>query len=542
MTNQSNSTTVPAGANDSISVSALEDLMSSKSEYALFDVREAGEAEKGHIYGTTFLPRRLIEFRILELVPNPDALLVLYDNGPDDGRAELARQTLRGTGYKKVLVLSGGTAAWSKAGHTLVEGSNVPCKLFGENLHASEHVPDLTAEELASWRDSGKQMLICDIRTPTEHESAHVPDSRPAPSFDIAHSLGDFLKKDVPVIVHCAGRTRSIIACQALRELGLENVYALKNGTMGWILAGHKLDETGSGEPFTPSPESIKLFEERAAKIAADANIASMDQQTLQDAIAARKQQKSNVYVFDVRPLKDSLNGRIPGSFAVPGGQVVQRADDFIAVRMAPIVFIDDREGRANMTASFFRKMGYPNVHVLSGGVNGWVEAGKDLVKGRGRPLPLGLQNAKTASHVLSPKQAQQKLADSPEMIVINVDHSKNFSSGHIAGSSWLARGFLEQRIANITDNKQAKILVTCSGGTQSCLANATLIALGYSNTHLLDGGIRAWKKAGLSIETGVVNPMEADDLVLPPFARGQKGMQKYLDWEEKLVKSNIEG
>jgi rhodanese-related sulfurtransferase len=45
------------------------------------------------------------------------------------------------------------------------------------------------------------------------------------------------------VIVNCAGRTRSLIGAQSLVNAGIPNpVAALRNGTMGWTLAGHELD------------------------------------------------------------------------------------------------------------------------------------------------------------------------------------------------------------------------------------------------------------------------------------------------------------
>jgi hypothetical protein len=49
------------------------------------------------------------------------------------------------------------------------------------------------------------------------------------------------------VIVNCAGRTRSIIGTQSLVNAGIPNpVAALRNGTIGWKLAGQELDHGAS--------------------------------------------------------------------------------------------------------------------------------------------------------------------------------------------------------------------------------------------------------------------------------------------------------
>ena len=58
---------------------------------------------------------------------------------------------------------------------------------------------------------------------------------------------------DTLVVVNCAGRTRSIIGCQSLRNAGIPNrVVALKDGTMGWELAGYTC-ERGASRVARPS-------------------------------------------------------------------------------------------------------------------------------------------------------------------------------------------------------------------------------------------------------------------------------------------------
>ena len=61
------------------------------------------------------------------------------------------------------------------------------------------------------------------------------------------------------VIVNCAGRTRSIIGTQSLINAGIPNeVHALRNGTIGWTLAGQTLDR-GQSRKFQDVSESTKL-------------------------------------------------------------------------------------------------------------------------------------------------------------------------------------------------------------------------------------------------------------------------------------------
>ncbi|PYM31825.1 MAG: thiosulfate sulfurtransferase, partial [Candidatus Rokuibacteriota bacterium] len=79
-------------------------------------------------------------------------------------------------------------------------------------------------------------------------------------------------------------------------------------------------------------------------------------------------------------------------------------------------------------------------------------------------------------------------------------------------------------------------IVLTCSDGTASTLATATLGRLGYGAARVLEGGTRAWAEAGLPLERGATRLLdEADDVVAKPYDRGREAMVKYLRWEEAL-------
>ena len=59
--------------------------------------------------------------------------------------------------------------------------------------------------------------------------------------------------------MNCAGRTRSIIGTQSLTNAGLPNrVVALRNGTIGWTLAGFDLDRGQARRAPDVSPETAR--------------------------------------------------------------------------------------------------------------------------------------------------------------------------------------------------------------------------------------------------------------------------------------------
>lgn len=500
-------------------------------DWALFDVREAGEADAAHIPGATFLPRRQLEFRIRDLVPAADTRIVVYD--ADDGRAVLATKTLNALGYDLVEWLDGGLAAWRVQGGETAQGSNVPCKEFGEKVLVSGRIPYVTPRSLKECLDRGDRVAICDVRTPAEHRAGCIPGGYSAPSFDLALHAADLRRDHDLVVVNCAGRTRSIIGTSTLQLMGVRNVAALENGTMGWRLADYELERGSSRGLAPPSAASVAAARREAADLARAAGVFLAEADTIAALVAERH--RRNSYVFDVRSLAEFLSGHVPGAIALPGGQAVQRADDFAAIPGTEIAFVDDGDARALLTAYWYRRMGFPKVSVLAGGMPAWRAACKPVEAGRGRADPSGLRVARGRVQTIRPAELVRMLENESAATVIDVGTSRQFAAGHIRKAHWVPRGWLEFRIGAIADSAQL-VIVTAADSAQAVFAGATLVEMGYRRVFVLDGAIVDAKNCGAALETGLAaNAPDPGDVVDPPYAKGRESMLRYLEWETKL-------
>jgi rhodanese-related sulfurtransferase len=519
--------------NSAISCDALARVMASEQRCAVFDVRERGEYNKCQIPNTTSLPRSQIEFRIHELVPDREVQLIIYDEG--GARAPLAATILARLGYQHVALLDGGLSAWRSEGRATVSGVNVPSKAFGERVHHERNVPDLTPEELKSLQDRSADLVVLDVRTPEEYGRFCIPGGINVPGGDLILWAEELKQRNATnVVVNCAGRTRSIIGAAALRRLGVSNVRALRNGTMGWVLAGFELDKKPQrSSPPAPAsgPESAMALARRIAEEEAIAWISAPE-------LSRKLEAQSIDYLIDVRSEGEFASGHVAGSINVPGGQAVQRADDFVAVRNGQIVFISNQSARAVMTAYWFRQMGFLHVAVLQGGLRAWTQSGAKVEKGSLRNEPIGFQSARQAVRVVDSSTVEGKTRD-PSVSLLDVGTSLDFETAHLPRAKWISRGWVDLRLPEIYPDRNQPIVMTCADGCQSILAALTLGELGYSDIVVLGGGVRAWSAAGLPIEQGVRGCLvQPNDVVLSPSIRGTKeDMQRYLDWELTLTR-----
>lgn len=516
---------------NTVSCQELTKLMASDGLFAVFDVRERGEYNDCQIPNTTSLPRSQIEFRVIDLAPNRTIPIVVYDEGGK--RAELAGETLAQLGYEQVSILDGGLTAWRNEGQETVSGVNVPSKAFGEKVHHDRDVPDLSPEELKKLIEGNADLTILDVRTPEEYGRFCIPGGLSVPGGDLI-LWAEELRRKPTVIVNCAGRTRSIIGTAALRRLGLTNVRALRNGTMGWVLAGFELETKPARRGPSANSDNRAQVLATALSIAAEENLAWATVEDLARLIG--DSHHGVTYVIDVRSEEEYAAGHIAGSINVPGGQAVQRADDFVPVRNAEIVFISNQSARAVMTAYWYGQMGFKQVRVLQGGLDAWKVSGQPLVTGASLPEPLGFSAATLATQYIDAANLQNEI-NGGSCTVLDVSTSLEHETAHVPGAKWISRGWIDIKLPELIADRAQRIVLTCSDGRQSIFAAEQLARVAYANISVLTGGLRAWTAAGYRTDSGLSNALTpANDVVLSPSIRGNKeDMQKYLAWELKL-------
>ena len=512
----------------------LRYLLDQGSALALIDVREAGEYNLAHIPGASLAPRRQLEFRMDRLVPARGVQVVVCD---DDGRrAALAARTLERMGYRRVAALEGGINRWATAGYPTEWGMNVISKDFGEKVEVQHHVPAIDAIELDRRLRQGEDCVILDTRTPEEYRRFCIPGGRSVPGGELALRIADIVRErpGATVVVNCAGRTRSIIGARVLQRMGLPNVVSLRNGTSGWLLAGLELEQGGDRVDLPePSSEGRAAAEAYAARVASEDGVQMLTIDALRPLMARAGEEP--VYMVDVRTEPEFASGHIPGFWWFPGGQAVQRADDVVAVRSAPLVFCCDGTVRAAVTASWYRQMGFPNVYAVQGGVRAWADAGSPLETGRAEPAPFGLDEAAGQTRALAPGALRAALA-TIRPTVLFVDPSNEFARGHVPGARWLPRGWLELRVGALAPDRDAPLVVTDTDGRAATLSAATLREMGYRDVAVLAGGMDAWRQADLPVEQGLSGVMQPPDDVVPAGPdRSYADMMHYLRWEEAL-------
>ncbi len=493
-------------------------------EIAFLDVREQGQYGEGHPFFATPLPYSRLEIGAPALLPRRSAPIVLLDDG--DGVAEKAALRLAGLGYSAIAILDGGAAGWAAAGFTLFKGVNVPSKAFGELLEHARGVPNISAEEFTSMRARGEKLVLLDGRPESEYRKMTIPGSTCCPNAELGHRLPLFVSDtDTTVVVNCAGRTRSIVGAQNLREMGYPNpILALRNGTQGWLLAGYEL-EYGADRIYPEVlPKAARAeSRERAAALRARHEIPVVDQETLDE---WRTDNDRTLYVLDVRTAEEFARGHLPGSRHAPGGQLAQATDQWVAVRGAHIVLTDDTGLRAAITAHWLRCMGH-DAHVLDADVSALrdAETGMPEIAAATDPLP-----------DMDPAELASGLA-SGSLALLDVNVGMAYRKGHIDGARWACR----PRLGRLGLAPGTPVVLTAKDRRRAQLAALDLAGAGIGPVHYLTGDRDAWTAAGLHMVETPDDPGQADCIdylffVHDRHADNLEACRQYLAWETALI------
>jgi len=493
-------------------------------EVALIDVREEAPFAESHPLFAANIPLSKLELEVYSRIPRRDTQVTVYDNG--EGLAARAAERLVALGYTQVSLLEGGLDGWRQAGGELFIDVNVPSKAFGELVESERHTPSLAAEEVQALLDSQADVVVLDARRFDEYQTMSIPTGISVPGAELVLRARELAPDPATrIIVNCAGRTRSIIGTQSLINAGVANpVSALRNGTIGWTLAGQKLAH-GQSRRFAPTSEEHRQVAAVDARRVADK--ARVGRASLADLARWQQEARRTTYLFDVRTPEEFEAGHLPGARSTPGGQLVQETDHVASVRGARIVLADDDGVRANMSASWLAQLGW-EVHVLDG-----LQAAHFSEKGAWvAPVPAPPQAESISPHTLAEWLAHG------DTVVLDFTASANYVKRHIPGAWWALRAQLPAALAKAPTAE--RYVLTCGSSQLARLAVAEVEAITGKQVFLLQDGTAGWINAQLPLEEGESHlaspridryrrPYEGTD-------NPKEAMQAYLDWEFGLV------
>jgi len=505
-----------------VGAETLRAMLLDGAELALLDLREERPFSESHLLFARCVPLSRLELKLARLVPRRTTRIVLVDDA--DGLAERGAAVLAAAGYTDVSLLDGGNAAWEAAGYELFSGVNVPSKAFGELVEHENGTPSISADELNALMRNGADMVVLDSRPFDEFFRVSIPTGVNVPGAELVLRVHDMAPSpETLVVVNCAGRTRSIIGAQSLINAGVPNkVVALRNGTMGWSLAGLTPEAGKTTRAPDVSHGALAWAKAAAEAVAAKLDIRSIDAATLAE---LRADASRTTYLFDVRDPDEYAAGHVAGALSAPGGQLVQATDQYAGTLNARIVLVDDKAVRAVMTASWLAQMGWREVSVL-------VAAGEE----RGfPPAPVLGEPAHDAAIDVATLNAMLLRG---EATVVDLAPSRDYLVAHIPGAWFVIRARLEQFIQR--EPLRRNVVLTSEDGVLASLAVNEVCAWTPLPVHWLDGGNAAWRAAGLPLTAE--EPRMADapvDVWLKPYERAdgvKQAMADYLAWETDLL------
>jgi rhodanese-related sulfurtransferase/glyoxylase-like metal-dependent hydrolase (beta-lactamase superfamily II) len=192
------------------------------------------------------------------------------------------------------------------------------------------------------------------------------------------------------------------------------------------------------------------------------------------------------VILLDTRAPEEFSREFIPGSINIGlDGQFATWVGTLLPMNVRIAVIAP--EGREQESMLRCARVGYDSVV-------GWLEGGIDAWKRSGRALEsFGRVDAGELASMLDSARPP---------LVLDVRKDGERQIGHIPGSEYITLSALESRLGEI-DPDGRPIVVHCAGGYRSAMAASILMKHGFTNVSDLRGGIGAWERAGLAVETG---------------------------------------
>ncbi len=92
-------------------------------------------------------------------------------------------------------------------------------------------------------------------------------------------------------------------------------------------------------------------------------------------------------------------------------------------------------------------------------------------------------------------------LINREKAVVVDVCEPAEFAAGHVTNARNVPLASIAAGVKGLPTNKTLPLIVVCASGARAGNAAAKLRELGFEQTHVLAGGLKAWREANMPIE-----------------------------------------
>jgi rhodanese-related sulfurtransferase len=223
-------------------------------------------------------------------------------------------------------------------------------------------------------------------------------------------------------------------------------------------------------------------------------------------------------FLVDVRETSEvEANGYIEGAIHLPVRALLQNLDKLPGLD-EPIVIYCASGHRGGIAMMALKMLGYTNVRNLNGGLNAWLKAELPVVTGSvpaaaeaiSTPIVENetlftalndfVSNLPEGFFAVKADAAQTLLSEKKPAIIDVRTQAEWDKDGYIEGATLIPFSDFLTNLDKLPADKAAPVLVYCAGGHRGSMAMLALRLLGYTDVTNLNGGLGAWKAAGLPV------------------------------------------
>ena len=102
----------------------------------------------------------------------------------------------------------------------------------------------------------------------------------------------------------------------------------------------------------------------------------------------------------------------------------------------------------------------------------------------------------------ISPQAAVQ-LMNKEKAVVIDVCNPDEAAMARVVGSQNLPLPQLSERLPQTVSDKNRPLIMVCASGMRAKSAASVARSAGYTQVHVLSGGLKAWREANLPVDHG---------------------------------------